>query len=469
VISDDHAGYVLGAHGDRLAETPNLDRLASEGVCFAHPSCNSPMCTPSRQSLLTGQMPHMAGVTRLATPLAEDKPTLARQLREAGYRTQVFGKMHLHVRRTRPGLYGFDGLMLENDVERAWRQQPYRPLPDGVPAQSLPWRPLRTPAREWLNGRKLPYPRYNGDMQGTFVARQAAQFIEEHRGRPFALWCSFTEPHSPFDFPVEDRELFDPARFTPPRVGPEDAWQIPLIFRDLTDNEKRHIIAAYYTSVRFLDRSIGLVLDKLRALNLENDTLVVYTSDHGYCLGHHGRFEKHCGYDPALHVPLIVRLPGRVRRGVVRDLTDHLDLSATILDMLGAEPFVLQHGQSLRPYLEGRRMPSRRDHVFSVYTENEEAHIRTERYKFIYCSGKRARQEGYVTDNPTPGRYVRLFDLRKDPGEFTDVTRRHPDIVARLQQTMLDRFRRTHPEAPAEPKGLTPEEALDFYVRPPDA
>ena len=98
-----------------------------------------------------------------------------------------------------------------------------------------------------------------------------------------------------------------------PRVGPEDAAQIPLIFRDLTDADKRGIIAAYYTSVEYLDRSVGRVLDKAAASsNLEQDTLVVYMADHGYSLGQHGRFEKHCGYDPALRVPLLMRVPGKI-------------------------------------------------------------------------------------------------------------------------------------------------------------
>ena len=117
----------------------------------------------------------------------------------------------------------------------------------------------------------------------------------------------------------------------PPRVGPEDAWQIPLIFRDLTGNDKRGIIAAHYTSVAFLDRNVGRVLETLRRLNLEDNTYVIYMADHGYDLGQHGRFEKHCGFDPALRIPLIMRFPGRIRSGVVADLTEHVDISATML------------------------------------------------------------------------------------------------------------------------------------------
>jgi choline-sulfatase len=254
-----------------------------------------------------------------------------------------------------------------------------------------------------------------------------------------------------------------------PRVGPEDAWQIPLIFRDLTDDEKRGIIAAYYTSVAFLDRNVGRVLDSLRRLRLEENTFVIYMADHGYDLGQHGRFEKHCGYEPSLRVPLIMRYPGKIRSGIVTDLTEHIDVPATITDMLNLEPLPVQHGQSLRPYLEGRTMDRPRDHIFSEYLENEEAYIKTKEWKYIFCSGKRARQDGYQTDRPTPGRYRRLYDLKDDPGEFTDVTARHPEIADRLAGLLLERYRATHPERAAEPAGVSRDEATEFYLRPRDA
>ncbi len=468
LIADDHAGYVLGADGDRLARTPNLDRLAAEGVRFARHYCNAPVCTPSRQSFLTGQMPHAAGVTVLRTPLSEDKPTLAEQIRAAGYLTAVFGKMHFN-RPPAPGQHGFQLVMTETALNEAWKRevQP-KPVPGQIRTQP-PWRPFKDPARIWLNADKLPFPRHYDDMRSTYLARRAAAFLEEHRATPFALWVSFQEPHSPFDFPIEDRDLFDPARFTPPRVGPEDAWQIPLIFRDLSEADKRGIIAAYYTSVAFLDRNIGVVLDKLRQLGLDGNTLVIYMGDNGYCLGHHGRFEKHCCYEQAIRVPLLVRWPGRIRPRVVHDLTEGVDVAPTVLDMLGLEPLSIQHGRSLRPYLEGRRPPQPRDHIFSEYLENEEACIRTQRFKLVFCSGRRERQDGYKTDNPTPGRWLRLYDLANDPGEFTDVSKRYPQVVERLQRLMLERFRQTHPDASQEPGGLSVPEAIEFYLRPRDA
>jgi choline-sulfatase len=467
ILADDHAGYVLGCDGNSLASTPNLDRLASEGTRFSRHFCNSPVCTPSRQSFFTGQMPHMAGVTRLPTPLSPDKPTLAMAFQNAGYQTAVFGKMHLNKPAAR-GLHGFDLMMTEGEVRKAWARD-VRPAPIPPEIRTKPaWRPFKDPARIWLNADKLPYARIEAEMLGTYIANSATQYLEQNASKPFALWVSFMEPHSPFDFPVEDRERLDPRRFGLPRVGPEDRWQIPLIFRDLTDDDKRGINAAYYTSVSFLDRNIGRVLDALRRLKLEDDTFIVYMADHGYDLGHHGRFEKHCGYDQALRVPLIMRYPGRIRPDVVSDFTEHIDVPATIVDVMGLDPLPVTHGRSLRPYLEGRGVDSPRDHIFSEYLENEEAFIRSERWKYILCSGKRSRGDGYEIDNPTPGRYRRLYDLQADPGEFTDAAAKNPKVVERMNALMLDRFRKTHPDAGKEPQRLSLEEAIEFYLRPRD-
>lgn len=468
LLADDHAGYVLGCDGNRQAETPHLDRLASQGLRFARHYCNSPICTPSRQSLFTGQLPHTAGVTLLKTPLAEDKPTLARQLRKAGYHTAVFGKMHFQ-RPARPGLFGLETCMTEDVVAREWgARPPAHAVPGGIRTKP-PWRPFKDPARIWLNADKLPFPRSYEDMKGTFIARKAEQYLEERRrdGQPFALWVSFMEPHSPYDFPVEDRDHFSPAAFPPPPLGPEDPPQVPAVFEDLTERDKRGIIAAYYTSVRFVDRNIGVVLNKLAELDLDRNTFLVYTSDHGYFLGQHGRFEKHNGYDPALRVPLLMRWPGHVRPGVVREFTEHVDLAATVIDMLEAEPLPVTHGQSLRPYLEGRHMTAPRQYIFSEYLETEQAYIRTDRYKYIYCSGRRL--DWYRPTHPIAGRWRRLYDLQEDPREFHDISASHPDLVRRFEALLLERFRRTHPDAAEEPANLSAEQALDFYVRPRDA
>ncbi len=470
LIADDHAAYALGCDGDRRAQAPNLDRLAATGVRFTRHYCNSPVCTPSRQSILTGQLPHAAGVTRLPTPLSPDKPTIAKQLQKAGYRTAVFGKMHWN-RPAEPGLHGFE-LAYADQAGYRLHEKAVKPapVPAGIPVKP-PWRPFRDPARIWLNAEKLPYPRHHADMRGAFVARWGLDYLNEHKNQPFALWLSFNEPHSPFDFPIDDRDRLQPSAFPPPRVGPEDPPQIPLIFRDLTDGEKRGIAAAYYTSVHFLDRNVGAVLDGLKQLGLEENTLVVYTADHGYNLGHHGRFEKHCCYDQALRVPLLVRYPAGFRGGRLVDAyTEAVDLPSTILEILRAPALPVNHGRSLAPLLHGRAR-RHRDVIFTEYLENEEAAVRTAEWKFVFCSGRRERGDGYKTDSPTPGRYKRLYDLKSDPGEFTNLagSKEFAPVVERLERALLERFLKTHPEAQQLPGGLDLEEQVEWFLRPRDA
>ncbi len=467
ILADDHAGYAMGADGNPLASTPHLDSLAKQGTRFAGHYCNAPVCTASRQSFFTGQLPHMAGVTRLPTPLDAAKPTLAKQFKSAGYKTAVFGKMHFN-RPAEPGLHGFDVMMTEGELTRAW-QKDVKPkvLPSDLRVKPQ-WKPFQDPARIWLNSEKLPLGRVAAEMKGTYLANQAVKFLEENRGETFALWTSFQEPHSPFDFPLEYANRLSPLKYPAPAVAAADQWQIPNIFRDLSPDEKAGIRAAYYTSAAFLDHNVGQVLNALKKLGLEENTYVVYMADHGYCLGEHGRFEKHCGYDQALRVPLIMRWPKKIRSGVVADFTEHIDVPATITDMMGLEPLPIQHGQTLRPYLEGRRPVMARSHIFSEYLENEEAFIRTKDYKYMFCSGKRKRTDGYETDKPTPGRYERLYNLTKDPGELENVVTQETDAASRLRQMLLDRFRATHPDAAQEPQRLSAGDALEWYVRPRD-
>jgi choline-sulfatase len=447
LIADDHAGYVLGAHGNRLAATPNLDRLARQSTRFAANHCNSPVCTPSRQSILTGLYPHAAGVTTLQTPLAESQTTLADLLTADGYQTAVFGKMHFN-RPGEDGMHGFATAMTEDRINRGWQQAIGRPRP--------PWRPFRDPARIWLNSEAKPLPFREDEMRSAWQLDQARRWLDSHHKQgPFALWFSVQEPHSPFDFPSEDAGRFAPSRFPVPTVGPEDSWQIPLIFRDLSTAEKQGIICAYYSSAHYLDRTIGKILTHLDSLGHAEDTLVVYMADHGYCLGHHGRFEKHCFYQPALHVPLMMRLPGQLPAGkVVRHRTESIDVSPTISRLLQlSNRLPSSHGRDLLT-------DPARDEIFSVYLENEEACLIWENWKFIYTTGRRKRLDGYETDQPTPGPITRLYDLKRDPGEFRNVAAQYPALVQNLRHRLEARFAATHPEP-----GLN----LDAWLRPRDA
>lgn len=464
ILGDDHAAYALSCYDHPVVRTPSLDRLAERGARFTRAYCNAPMCTPSRQSLLTGRMPHAAGVTLLKTPLSGDEITLAEVLRDAGYRTAAIGKMHFNG----PLDHGFEQRIDQPQFRQRQEAHPPAPLPDDL-AVLGPWRPFRDPASSWLNAARLPYAARDADMAGTFYAQQAAERLQS-TDQPFFLVVSFYEPHSPFHFPIEYAGRIDASRLEVPPVGPDDAAGIPLIFRGLSDDEKRGIAAAYYTSVEFLDKNVGLVLDALDASGRAENTLVIYAGDHGYQLGHHGRFEKHAFFEEAIRSPLLMAWSGQIApRQVIDRFAEFVDLFPTIAAACRVDLPADRHGKSLLPLVAGAATdPPPHDAVFGIYGENEEAMIRTERWKLFYCSGLRARDDGYSTDDPTPGRYVKLFDLQADPGEMHNLATQ-PDQqsrVAELKGRLVDRLAETaRPEwrAPAE---LSLDEQLDWYVFP---
>ena len=465
ICADDHAANVYGAYGNRQVRTPRLDELAAEGLRFSRAYCNSPVCTASRQSFLTGRYPHSVGVTLLKTALPESETTLAEMLRDVGYRTSAIGKMHFNSRLS----HGFKTLVDLPDYQRALAARQREPFADDIEVLGA-WKPFRDPARIWLNGSYRPYGATDADMAGTYFAAEAARQLHAAGDKPFFMMVSFYEPHSPFHFPVEFRGRHDPAEMPVPEVGPDDSEQIPAIFRDLSRAEKQGIIAAYYTSVEFLDRNVGRVLDALKESGHEHDTLVIYTGDHGYMLGQHGRFEKHCSYEPTIRAPLVMRYAERIRNGrSSAALVELIDVVPTVLEVCGvAVPEPVQ-GRSLCRLLDGST-DAHRDCVFVEYAENEEAMIRTDRWKLIYTTGRRERQDGYTTGRPLTGNAVRLFDVEADPNEITNLAGRpeHAALVEELTMRLADHMRKIARRPVELPEGADADAILAVTLPPAD-
>lgn len=464
ICADDLAAYPLGCYGDQLAKTPNIDALAKSGVRFDRAYCNSPVCTASRQSFLTGRYPRSVGVTQLKTALPDGTPTLATLFKAAGYNTLSVGKMHFNSQLK----HGFDVRIDAPDHRKELTARKPQPLPDGVEVQPK-WQPFKDHARTWLNSKALPFGATAADMPGTFYAAKGAELLAAKRDKPFFLMVSFYEPHSPFHFPVEDRGTFDPKKFGVPKVAADDDWHIPAIFRDLTDAEKQGITAAYYTSAAFLDRNVGKVLDALKKAGLEENTIVVLTGDHGYMLGHHGRFEKHCCYEPAVRAPLLVRLPGVTKPGSTSALTEFIDVAPTLLEACGVKVPDSVQGKSLLPVLSGK-VATHRERVFVEYSENEEAMVRTAEWKLIYTTGARKREDGYETGKPLPGRVVQLFDLNNDPDETTNLAgkKEHTGRVTELTAALEEHLTATAREPKLIPKADDVHKRLSHLLQPRD-
>jgi choline-sulfatase len=464
ICADDLAAYPLGCYGDTLAKTPNIDALANSGMRFDRAYCNSPVCTASRQSFLTGRYPRSLGVTQLKTALPDGTPTLATVFKAAGYDTLSVGKMHFNS----PLKHGFDVRIDAPDHRKELAARKPQPLPDGVEGQPK-WQPFKDHARTWLNARALPFGATDADMPGTFYAAKGAELLAAKREKPFFLMVSFYEPHSPFHFPVEDRGTFDPATFRVPKVGLEDDWHIPAVFRDLTDAEKQGITAAYHTSMAFLDRNVGKVLDALKNAGLEENTLVILTGDHGYMLGHHGRFEKHCCYEPAVRAPLLVRVPGVTNPGSTSALTEFIDIAPTLLEACRVKVPGGVQGKSLLPVLSGKAT-THRERLFVEYSENEEAMVRTAEWKLIYTTGARKREDGYESGKPTPGRVVQLFDVRNDPDETTNLASKpeQAERVRELTAALEKHLTATAREPKLIPKADDVHERLAHLLQPRD-
>src|SRR4026208_2084257 len=198
IMGDDHSADVLGCYGNKIVRTPNLDRLASQGTRFDRAFVNCPMCTPTRQSLITGKLPHAAGVTLLQTPLAENQVTIAEHLKTQGFATGAVGKMHFNSDLK----HGFDYRFDKADHQKYLEEHPPQPLPGGTKVKPV-WQPFKDPARMWLNADGLPVGLRDADSEGTYFSTKAIEFLRSTQNNRFCLWVSYNQPHSPFDFPVE--------------------------------------------------------------------------------------------------------------------------------------------------------------------------------------------------------------------------------------------------------------------------
>ena len=465
IVGDDHGGGTLGIDGDPRRATPRLDDLARQGVRFDRAFCNAPLCTPSRQSFISGRLPHAVGVTQLNTPLPDRVITLGGWLSDLGYHTAAVGKMHFNDHEN----HGFEERLDSDD----WRHYLERHRPKSGDHRR-PFRPFTDPAAVWLNAACTPTGLPDESMESTYYAREAATFFKRQRDSraPFALVVGFYDPHSPFRFPDDWPRRFRPEDFpAPPPLTEFDRREQPAVFAKLTPEESRGIAAAYYSSLSFMDANVGRVLDALDRSGMADDTVVVYLGDNGYMRGAHGRFEKHCFYEQAIRVPLIVRWPKHLpadRR--TSALVELVDLFPTLMDLAGLPNLPGAHGKSLAPLLRGDPQAAGRDAVFSEYLENEEAMVRNDRYKLIVGNGRVRRRDGYATGRPPSGPYERLYDLKDDPDETTDVALR-PELASireALRRQLHERLVSTRdPESPVPPR-LSEIEAIRWCLVPRD-
>jgi choline-sulfatase len=460
IIGDDHANHTLGCYGNDIIRTPNLDQLASKGVRFTRAYANSPICSASRQSILTGRYPHAAGVTLLSTPFPEEQLTIADHLVKHGYETAVIGKTHFNNNLS----HGFKHV-LGKDYKSYLDSVEPPPVPDSIMVRPA-WN-LKAPASEWLNAESATSGRWNKHDQGTYYANQTVKFINKYKDDKMCVWVGFHEPHSPFNFPIEYQGKYDPDKLPLPTGSPEDNRWIPEIFRDLTEEQKRGIIRSYYTSVEYLDKNVGIILDGIKEAGIEDNTLIVYIGDHGYLLNHHKRFEKHSMWKEAVRSPLIINGFGEGR--VIDEMVEYVDLVPTLLDIINVQSMNTVQGESMYPLLTGKTQ-HHKDFVFSEFIPDNKAMVCTERWKLIFTSGKKDLALGYQTGYGPSGLLYKLYDQRNDPRETTNLAKQknYESVKDSLTNIMLQVFRETHPKADSIPKNLPVNKQLSKFCEPID-
>ncbi len=425
----------LPAYGSPVGLTPNLDRLAREGVVFDSAYCNSPLCAPSRYSLMSGRLPSGIGAFDNACELSADTPTFAHYLRAAGYRTILSGKMHF----CGPDqLHGFEE-RLTTDIYPAdfgwtpdWRR----------PHERLDWyhnMSSVTQAGPCVRTNQLDF-----DDEVVALSRQKLfDLVRERDERPFCLLVSLTHPHDPFAIPRQYWDLFEGVEIPAVRVEPSAIQDDPHSTRiramcDMIGNEPsaeqvQAARRAYHGAIAYVDEQFGILLETLEQTGQADDTVVIVLSDHGEMLGERGLWYKMNFFEGACRVPLIVHSPADFPARRVAQSVSHVDLLPTLLDLAGAQPAEdpSLSGSSLLGQLQGK---DGHDLALGEYLGEGAlapiVMIRRGQYKFIH----------------SPVDPDQLFDLANDPDELINLAN-DPAQHERLQSLRSEVARRWSFEA----------------------
>lgn len=432
LMSDQHAPFALGVNGDSVAHTPNLDALAHSAVRFDSAYCTNPVCLPSRASLLTGLYTHHNGCYSNDTPWPYDHKTLAHYFHAAGYITSLIGKMHFDDGQT----HGFDYHLDFNE----WFQYLGPKTKIWADELGFPNSGAGQPQIPELWGKQDPWAgaRIDDDREGyvalgrishlaeedhfeSFVARETIRFLKTYGKKyPFLLISSFLKPHDPFMPAGRFAGMYNPARMKVPETwGKVDLSSVPRVIRraiewpsatpELRNPEAVKIrIAMYYAQLAQTDDCIGRVLRTLRELDLEDDTIILYTADHGEMLGRHGLWNKFVFYEPSVGLPLICRVPGLTPEGVqCKTPVSLVQMVATLTELCGLPTPPGLDGGSFTPSLRQPRqtLDTTVFAEFALGSPEPRFMIRRGDYKYCY----------YVHDMPE------LYDLRTDPQEMKNL------------------------------------------------
>ncbi|WP_045518486.1 sulfatase family protein [Neobacillus niacini] len=460
ITSDQQHWNTIGAWNDEIS-TPNLDRLVQEGTTFSRAYCPNPTCTPSRSSIITGMYPSQHGAWSLGTKLDEEVRTIGDELKDGGYQTALIGKAHFQPlkstdeysslesypilqdlefwRNFNGPFYGFDHVELaRNHTNEAHVGQHYALWMEEKGCEN--WRDYYLPPTGTMD-RSIQYQwaipedyHYN-----AWIAERSNAALENYtdRNENFFLWASFFDPHPPYLVPEPWDTMYDPEKLTVPKVVPGEHDHNPPHFQmtqeknpdfsgyveegignigfsshvNISEKEARYNMAVYYGMISMMDKYIGKILDKLDELGLAENTIVVFTTDHGHFFGQHGLHDKGgFHYEDLLKLPFIVRYPGKVPTGqICHSMQSLVDLAPTFLSFSEIPIPRKMTGMDQKEVWLGQNEKVR-DHVICEYrNQPTKVHQKTfigERYKIT------------LYFNETHGE---LFDLQEDPQEIRNL------------------------------------------------
>jgi arylsulfatase A-like enzyme len=413
LISDD-LNTALSGFGHPQCKTPELDKLASRGIRFENMHCQYPVCGASRASLMSGLYPYTNGTLGNAGTLRGNMPdvvTMSQMFRNNGYQVGRVSKIY-HMGIPPEIIAG----TATRDDPHSWDEAVNIKAPEQhAPGVSTHWSP-KDKGSQTFEGVEAE----GGDLVHAdgMAANHAIDFLKRNKDKPFFLACGFVRPHVPLVAPAKYFDLYERDAMEAPVVPEDDLEDVPQIIRNYKRNSTTYgvtpelhkgLLEAYYASISYMDAQVGRVLDVLEELGLDENTIVVFTSDHGYMLGHHHKFQKQHLFEESTRVPFIVSVPWiKKQHGkATKHITELIDLYPTLADLSGLKAPKNLHGESLALLLKNPSSVGwRKDLAFTISRNGGES-IRTHDWRYTHWGYGEKGQE--------------LYDLKKDPGEFTNL------------------------------------------------
>ena len=412
-IATDDMNNSLGCYGHPVVKSPNLDRLAARGIRFDRAYTQFALCSPSRSSLMTGLGPDTTKIYNLQKHFREVIPnvvTLSQCFKNNGYFAARVGKIYHYGN---PGDIGTDGL----DDAPSWN---HKVNPKGIDKAEEPRITNHTPERKGLGSQIGFYASPAPDEQHTdgLVAAEIIKLLEQNKDKPFFLAAGFYRPHCPYIAPKKYFDLYPPEKLEPipftegeNKIAPPWAYWTDPPNWNMSRRQMQEALQAYYASISFVDANVGKLLDALDRLNLTDNTIIVFWSDHGYGTGEHGQWMKQTVFDAATRLPLIIATPSPKTKGKGCPRTvELLDLYPTLADLCGLSNVPQNlHGTSLRPLLDNPNAKWDRPAISQVARGQKVMgySIRTERYRYTEWNDGKEGDE--------------LYDYQADPKELKNL------------------------------------------------